>query len=99
MYVRRIFACNFRAFGTEAEGKHLNLVLNQGLNVLVGENDAGKSSIVDALRYALSTTSNDYFRIEDLDFHVSKNVRADELTIEVEFGGLSHWCERSKVGH
>jgi putative ATP-dependent endonuclease of the OLD family len=89
MYVRRIFACNFRAFGTEAEGKHLNLVLNQGLNVLVGENDAGKSSIVDALRYALSTTSNDYFRIEDLDFHVSKNVRADELTIEVEFGGLS----------
>lgn len=89
MYVRRITACNFRVFGTEAEGKYLNLFLNQGLNVLVGENDAGKSSIVDALRYALSTTSNDYLRIEDLDFHVSKDVRADELTIEIEFGGLS----------
>lgn len=89
MYVRRIIARNFRTFGTEAEGNHLNLVLNRGLNVLVGENDAGKSSIVDALRYALSTTSNDYLRIEDMDFHVSKNARADELTIEVEFGGLS----------
>lgn len=89
MYVRRITACNFRAFGTMAEGKSLNLILDRGLNVLVGENDAGKSSVVDALRYALSTTSNDYLRIEDRDFHISKNVRADELTIEVEFGGLS----------
>ncbi|MCC8397586.1 AAA family ATPase [Paraburkholderia sp. MMS20-SJTR3] len=89
MYVRRITACNFRTFGAEAEGKNLNLVLNRGLNVLVGENDAGKSSIVDALRYALSTTSNDYLRIEDLDFHVSNNTRADELTIEVEFADLS----------
>ena len=89
MYVRRITACNFRAFGTEEDGKHLNLILNQGLNVLVGENDAGKSSIVDALRYALSTTSNDYLRIDDLDFHVFKDARAEELSIEVEFGGLS----------
>ena len=61
MYVRLITACNFRAFGTEEDGKHLNLILNQGLNVLVGENDAGKSSIVDALRYALFTTSNATF--------------------------------------
>lgn len=89
MYVRRITARNFRTVGTEAEGKQLNLVLNRGLNVLVGENDAGKSSIVDALRYVLSTTSNDYLRIEDLDFHVSNNVRAEELTIEVEFADLS----------
>jgi putative ATP-dependent endonuclease of OLD family len=89
MYVRRITACNFRAFGTEEDGKYLNLILNQGLNVLVGENDAGKSSIVDALRYALSTTSNDYLRIDDLDFHVFKDARAEELSIEVEFGGLS----------
>lgn len=89
MYVRRITACNFRAFGTEKDGKYLNLILNQGLNVLVGENDAGKSSIVDALRYALSTTSNDYLRIDDLDFHVFKDARAEELSIEVEFGGLS----------
>jgi len=89
MYVRRITACNFRAFGTEKDGKYLNLILNQGLNVLVGENDAGKSSIVDALRYALSTTSNDYIRIDDLDFHVFKDARAEELSIEVEFGGLS----------
>ena len=83
MYVRRITACNFRAFGTEKDGKYLNLILNQGLNVLVGENDAGKSSIVDALRYALSTTSNDYLRIDDLDFHVFKDARAEELSIDV----------------
>ena len=89
MYVRRINAVNFRAFGTKEDGKYLDLVLNPGLNVLVGENDAGKSSIVDALRYALSTTSNDYLRIEDMDFHVFRDARADELTIEIEFAGLS----------
>lgn len=89
MYVHRVSAINFRAFGDRASGKHLDLQLNPGLNVLVGENDAGKTSIVDVMRYALLTTSNDYLRIEDDDFHIEGPLQAVELELEVELRDLS----------
>lgn len=89
MYVHRVFAVNFRAFGSRAKGRHLDLQLNPGLNVLVGENDAGKTSIVDVMRYVLLTTSNDYLRVEDDDFHIDGSDQATELELEVELRGLS----------
>jgi putative ATP-dependent endonuclease of the OLD family len=36
---------------------------------LVGENDTGKTAIVDALRLVLGTRDQEFFRIEDGDFH------------------------------
>jgi len=89
MHVHRLYAENFRTFGTVSDGKSLNLILNPTLNLLVGENDAGKTSIVDILRYVLLTTSNEYIRIEDDDFHISGLVQAEELTLEVELRGLT----------
>lgn len=89
MYVSRISAVNFRVFGDRASGKHLDLQLNRGLNVLVGENDAGKTSIIDAMRYVLLTTSNDYIRIEDDDFHMDGTNQATELELEIELRDLS----------
>lgn len=50
IYVHRVSAVNFRIFGARDTGKSLDITLNSGLNVLVGENDAGKTSIVDVLR-------------------------------------------------
>lgn len=82
-------AVNFRAFGDRTTGKHLDLELNPGLNVLVGENDAGKTSIVDVMRYVLLTTSNDYLRIEDDDFHIEGPHQAVEIELEVELRDLS----------
>lgn len=43
MYIAEININNFRGFKT------LRLSLNQGMNVLVGENNAGKTSIIDAI--------------------------------------------------
>lgn len=89
MYVHRVTAENFRTFGSRNAKKHLDLQLNKGLNVLVGENDAGKTCIVDVMRYVLLTTSNDYLRIEDDDFHVEGDNQATELWLEVELRGLN----------
>nr|WP_198155282.1 AAA family ATPase [Candidatus Burkholderia verschuerenii] len=89
MYVHRVFAENFRAFGASIEDKHLDLYLRKGLNVLVGENDAGKTCIVDVIRYVLLTTSNDWVRIEEDDFHIEGDSQADELQLEVELRGLN----------
>ncbi|GAA5172264.1 ATP-dependent nuclease [Viridibacterium curvum] len=89
MHVHRVSAENFRTFGACLNGKHLDILLNRGLNVLVGENDAGKTSIIDVMRYALLTTSNDFVRVEDDDFHIDAGNQATELWLEVELRGLS----------
>lgn len=89
MYLAEIFIENFRGFGSETEKRHLCLPLSPGLNVLVGENDSGKSTIVDALRLVLSTRTQDAQRLTDDDFHVRGQDRASTLTIRCTFRGLS----------
>lgn len=59
--------------------------LQPGLNVLVGENDAGKTAIIDAVRLALGTTSQEFQRVTDEDFHVENGERVSEFTIRCKF--------------
>jgi putative ATP-dependent endonuclease of OLD family len=63
MYLAKLTITGFRLFG-----KKFELPLTRGLNVLAGENDSGKTAIVDAIRLALGTTSQDFVRVEDSDF-------------------------------
>lgn len=88
MYLHSIKAINFRIFGSGANAKKLDWTLNQELNILVGENDAGKTAIIDAIRHVLWTTSFDSTRIQEQDFHVEGNARANLLTIEATLRGL-----------
>jgi len=71
----------------------LHIKLNPGLNLLVGENDSGKTAIVDAIKFVLLTQSYEYYRLEDEDFHIPANVgedeRATELRIECIFRGFT----------
>lgn len=89
MYLKRIRACNFRAFGDGTTAPELNWELNPGLNILVGENDAGKTGIVDAIRQVLLTTSYENVRLYEQDFHVHSSTRAQSLFIEATLSGLS----------
>lgn len=89
MYLSNLKIENFRAFGSEAAGRSLDLTLSQGLNLLVGENDAGKTAIVDAIRHLLWTTSQDFHRLTEDDFHVDGDQRAQDMKITARFEGLS----------
>ena len=51
---------NFRIFGAKANAATLELPIRPGLTLLVGQNDSGKSAIIDVLRILLGTTSQDY---------------------------------------
>jgi putative ATP-dependent endonuclease of OLD family len=62
----------------------LHIKLNPGLNLLVGENDSGKTAIVDAIKYVLLTQSYEYYRLEDEDFYISDTVGEDERTTELK---------------
>lgn len=83
MHLAEIRIENFRLFG--AGETALSLPLRSGLNVLVGENDSGKTAIVDAIRFALGTTSQDYQRVTDEDFHVHGGRRASDFSVRCRF--------------
>jgi putative ATP-dependent endonuclease of OLD family len=90
MYLEQLHVENFRAFGAEEHQEHLSLNLGAGLNVLVGENDSGKSSIIDAVRLLLSARAQDALRLNEDDFHVRGKLRAPSLMVRGTFRGLSH---------
>ena len=89
MYLKHIRARNYRAFGDGTTAPELNWDLNPGLNILVGENDAGKTAIVDAIRQVLLTTSYEPVRLFEQDFHIEGKSRAQTLSIEATLCGLS----------
>lgn len=104
MHLKRIRSANFRAFG--ADEHQLDWELNSGLNILVGENDSGKTSVVDAIRYVLWTTSYEFIRFFETDFHISGGDRTQSLFIEATLTGLNaeqeaavlEWLTREKDG-
>jgi len=83
MYLAEIRIENFRLFG--ADNSALVLPFQPGLNVLVGENDSGKTAIVDAIRFALGMTSQDFQRVTDEDFHVENGQRVSEFSVCCRF--------------
>ena len=89
MYLKHIRARNYRAFGDGTPAPALDLELNPGLNILVGENDAGKTGIIDAIRQVLLTTSYEPVRLFEQDFHIHGGDRAHTLTIEATLCGLN----------
>jgi putative ATP-dependent endonuclease of OLD family len=89
MYLFELFVENYRIFGNRKDNRALSVTLNKGLNVIVGENDCGKTAIIDAIRHLLWTTSLDYNPFSDDDFHVENGTRANSLTIRACFRDLS----------
>ena len=60
---------NFRRFKSTNDSPGLQITFHKGLNALVGENDSGKTAIIDALKLVLLTQSNEYIRPVDEDFY------------------------------
>ncbi len=89
MYLSNIKLWNFRKFGEEGEinpaKPHLDINLTKGLNLIIGENDSGKSAIVDAIKLVLKTHSYDFIRVDEKDFHKKSN----RFRIELTFNGLT----------
>ncbi|WLR51080.1 AAA family ATPase [Bacillus tianshenii] len=92
MYLAELKVWNFRKYGGTSVDEEPSLIVNfkQGLNLLVGENDCGKTTIIDAIKHLLGTQSFDFNRIDEDDFYVSEpGVRANHLKIEGKFKSLS----------
>jgi len=95
VYLSELKLWNFRKYGTEGQAPDkrapdLSLQLQPGMNVLIGENDSGKTVIVDAIRYTLGPQSREWIRLEETDFYGVGVSREDSLKIECIFRGFSH---------
>jgi putative ATP-dependent endonuclease of OLD family len=88
MYLSQLMIRNFRLFGSEDPS--FTLDFTPGVTALVGENDSGKTAVVDAIRYALLTRDMEYIRVLPSDFHVSgAGDQASEIVIRCKLSGLS----------
>ena len=53
MYLKKLIVKNFRIFDESG----IELIFNKGINAIIGENNSGKSSVIDALRIVYSTVT------------------------------------------
>lgn len=100
MYLSKLKLWNFRKYGnvdhlfsiTKETKPDLVVEFKPTLNVLIGENDSGKTAIVDAIKFVLNTKSLENFRIEDKDFYKpskgNNRNRSTVLRIECKFKDL-----------
>ena len=70
MYIKKFSIKNFRVFDDDG----ITLQFNNGINAIIGENNSGKSAIIDAIRIAYSTvTYNKDIFFRKTDFHVNED--------------------------
>lgn len=84
MHIYRIKISNFRLF------ENVDIHLNKGLNLLVGENDSGKTAFIDAIRLTLGTNSNDKTYPKGEDFFNEVN----EFKIQISFTDVDEHAYR-----
>lgn len=89
MYLSNLKLWNFRKFGSTSDFNikkpDLDLNFKKGLNVLIGENDTGKSAIIDAIKLVLRTHSYEWLRVTGEDFFQE----AERFRIEIQFNDLA----------
>ena len=90
MYLSELRLWNFRKYTNEDgvidETKpHLTVPFTKGLNVLIGENDSGKTAIIDAIKLVTKTHSMEWIHLVETDFSSG----CDNLRIDIIFTKLS----------
>jgi putative ATP-dependent endonuclease of OLD family len=83
MIISELRLYNFRKFKCACDTPGLAVTFHKGLNALIGENDSGKTAIIDAIKLVLLTQSNEYIRPTDDDFYIGADgVPSTEFRID-----------------
>lgn len=107
MYLHELKLWNFRKYGSaedlvndknEIRKPDLKVQFQNGLNVLIGENDSGKTAIIDSIKLVLKTHSTEWIQIFLEDFYnhnkqmriecIFKNLRDNEAFHFTEWLGM-----------
>jgi putative ATP-dependent endonuclease of OLD family len=85
MYLKKFDIKNFRMISD------LNLEFHEGVNILIGENNTGKTTILDALRlcFGLVSERRELYLTPD-DFHIDgSGTRMNTIEFHLTFDGLT----------
>ncbi len=91
MYISELKLWNFRKYGKVQDNwdlttPHLSVPFNPKTNVLIGENDSGKTAIIDAIKLVLKTHAYEWIKVDLNDFYHDSN----KLRIEIIFDGFTN---------
>ncbi|MBP0904040.1 ATP-dependent endonuclease [Mariniflexile gromovii] len=91
MYISELKLWNFRKYGLgsnilDLDTPDLLVPFEKGMNILIGENDSGKSAILDAIKLVLKTHAYEWIKVEKSDFKKD----SEKLRIEVHFKGITN---------
>lgn len=87
MYISKVSLVNYRNF-TNAK-----IILNKGINTIIGENGSGKTNLFRAIRLLLEDASIQYaYKLTESDFNrrLGNNWKGHWIIISLEFSELSH---------
>lgn len=105
MYLKILKVWNFRKYGSpeviDLNKPNLCLHLKKGLNVLIGENDSGKTAIIDAIKLVLKTHSFEWIKADENDFYKNTDRFRIELVfddMEKEAHHFNEWIEYHRDG-
>lgn len=79
MYISQITINNYRCFGKES----IPIILNEGLNVLIGENNCGKTTVLKAIQYIFKTSYMGRPTIDDFNRYSLPDVIPPEISISM----------------
>lgn len=93
MYIEKLTIKKFRSIN------HLDIIFNKGVNIIIGENNSGKTAVIDALRICLSVGRQwrDIGIRNDEDFYIETSTVSDVFEpIEFDlFFKIEHLDDRS----
>ncbi len=80
MYIRKIIIHNFKSF------KHFEMSFSNNVNVIVGNNNEGKTTIFEAIHLALTATVNGKNVIADIPAHLFNKEVVDDYLSKIQAG-------------
>jgi putative ATP-dependent endonuclease of OLD family len=89
MHISQVHIKDFRIF------EDLELSFAPGLNLIVGENNSGKTALIDAIRYVLDTNSSEWVRVQESDFRRGQS----RFSIQIKFESITARQARVFVEH
>jgi putative ATP-dependent endonuclease of OLD family len=94
MFLSTLKIWNYRKFGTngsfDIDKPNFTLKFKNGITLLIGENDSGKTAIIDAIKLVIKTHGTDWIRVETEDFfRHSETEKANRFRIECRFDDMS----------
>ena len=79
MYIAKIIIKNFRNF------QNNEVIFNDGINVVIGHNNAGKSNLIKALSLVIDCQNSKRLEIDDFNKHISfKELKDNPPKVSIE---------------